>query len=42
MKFRSFKNYNTDGYEKALVENNFPEYKNFGNVNMLIQTSFKN
>ena len=31
--FRSFKNYTIDGYEKALVEINFPEYKNFDNVN---------
>ena len=33
IKFRSFKNYTIDGYEKALVEINFPEYKNFDNVN---------
>ena len=33
IKFRSFKNYIIDGYEKALVEINFPEYKNFDNVN---------
>ena len=33
IKSRSFKNYTTDGYEKALVEVNFPEYKNFDNVN---------
>ena len=32
IKFRSFENYTIDGYEKALVEINFPEYKNFGNV----------
>ena len=32
IKFRSFKNYAIDGYEKALVEINFPEYKNFDNV----------
>ena len=31
--FRSFKNYTIDGYEKALVEINFPEYKNIVNVN---------
>ena len=31
--FRSFKNYTIDGYEKALVEINFPEYKKFDNVN---------
>ena len=31
--FRSFKNYTIDGYEKALVETNFPEYKKFDNVN---------
>ena len=30
---RSFKNYTIDGYEKALIEINFPEYKNFDNVN---------
>ena len=33
IKFRSFKNCTIDGYEKALVEINFPEYKNFDNVN---------
>ena len=33
IKFRSFKNYTIDGYEKVLVEINFPEYKNFDNVN---------
>ena len=33
IKFCSFKNYTIDGYEKALVEINFPEYKNFENVN---------
>ena len=33
IKFRSFKNYPIDGYEKSLVEINFPEYKSFGNVN---------
>ena len=33
IKFRSFKNYTIDGYEKALVEINFPEYKNFDDVN---------
>ena len=33
MKFCSFKIYAIDGYEKALVEINFPEYKNFDNVN---------
>ena len=27
IRFRSFKNYSIDGYEKALVEINFPEYK---------------
>ena len=32
-KFGSFKNNTIDGYEKALVETNFPEYKNFDNVN---------
>ena len=31
--FRSFKNYTIDGYEKALVDINFPEYKKFDNVN---------
>ena len=33
IKFHSFKNYTIDGYEKALVETTFPEYKNFDNVN---------
>ena len=33
IKFCSFKNYTIDGYEKALVEINFPEYNNFDNVN---------
>ena len=33
IKFCSFKNYTIDGYEKALVEINFPEYKNFDNMN---------
>ena len=33
IKFCSFKNYTIDGYEKALVEINFPEYKHFDNVN---------
>ena len=33
IKFRSFKNYTIHGCEKALVEINFPEYKNFDNVN---------
>ena len=33
IKFRFFKNYTIDGYEKALVEINFPEYKSFNNVN---------
>ena len=33
IKFRSFKNYSIDGYEKALVESNFPGYKNLDNVN---------
>ena len=33
IKFRCFKYYTIDGYEKVLVEINFPEYKNFGNVN---------
>ena len=31
--FRPFKNYVIDGYEKALIEINFPEYKKFDNVN---------
>ena len=31
--FLSFKNYTIDGYEKGLVEINFPKYKKFGNVN---------
>ena len=33
IKLSSFKNYTVDGYEKALTEINFPEYKNFDNVN---------
>ena len=33
IKFRFFKNYTIDGYKKALVEINFPVYKNFDNVN---------
>ena len=33
IKFRSFKNYTIDGEEKALIEINFPGYKNFDNVN---------
>ena len=33
IKFCYFKNYTIDRYEKALVEINFPEYKNFDNVN---------
>ena len=33
IKFCSFKNYTIDGYDKALVEINFSEYKNFDNVN---------
>ena len=33
IKFCSFKNYTIDGYEKALVEINFLDYKNFDNVN---------
>ena len=33
IKFRSFKNYTIDGYEKSLVKINFPEYKSFDNVN---------
>ena len=33
IKFCSFKNYTIDGYEKALVEINFPENKHFDNVN---------
>ena len=32
IKFCSFKNYTIDGYEKALVEINFPEYKIFDNA----------
>ena len=32
IKFRSFRNYANDGYEKALVEINFPEYKNLNDV----------
>ena len=31
--YLSFKNHTIDGYEKVLVEINFPEYKKFGNVN---------
>ena len=31
--FRSFKNYTIDGYEKAQIKINFPEYKKFDNVN---------
>ena len=31
--FRSFKSYTIDGYDKNLVEINFPEYKKFDNVN---------
>ena len=31
--FRSFKNCTIDGYEKALIEINFPEYKTFDSVN---------
>ena len=33
IKFCPFKNYTIDNYEKALVEINFCEYKNFENVN---------
>ena len=33
IKFRSFKNYTIDGYEKALVDINFPENKKFDSVN---------
>ena len=33
IKSRFFKNYTVDGYEKPLVEINFPEYKSFDNVN---------
>ena len=33
IKFRSFKNYSINGYEKALVEINFLECKNVVNVN---------
>ena len=33
IKFHSFKNYSIDGYEKALVEIDFPEYRKFDNVN---------
>ena len=33
IKFRTFKNYTIDGYEKVLVEINFREYKSFDNVN---------
>ena len=36
IKFCSFKNYTIDGYEKVLVEINFPEYKNFDMWMMLI------
>ena len=42
IKFCSFKNYTIGGYEKALVEINFPEYKKFDNVNDAYSTSFKN
>ena len=35
IKFHSFKNYTIYGYEKALVEINFPEYKSFDNMNAL-------
>ena len=31
--FHSFKNYAIDGYEKAVVKINFPEYKKLDNVN---------
>ena len=31
--FRSFKNHTIDGYQKALVDINLPEYKKFDNVN---------
>ena len=33
IKLCSFKNYTIDSYEKAVVEINFPEYKDFDNVN---------
>ena len=33
IKFRPFKNYTLEGYEKAVVKINFPEYKIFDNVN---------
>ena len=33
IKFCPFKNYTNDGYAKTLVVINFPEYKNFDNVN---------
>ena len=33
IKFLSFKNFIVYGYKKALVEINFPDYKNFDNVN---------
>ena len=33
IKFHSFKNYTIDGYEKVLVEINFPEYKSLDNAN---------
>ena len=33
IKFSSFKNFFVHGYEESLIEINFPEYKNFGNVN---------
>ena len=33
MKFRSFKYYILDGYEKSLDETNFPNYENFDNLN---------
>ena len=33
IKSRSFKGYAIHGYEEALVEINFPEYKNLDNVN---------
>ena len=39
IKFHSFKNYTIDGYEKALVEINFPEYKSFDNMNGLTSGS---
>ena len=34
IRFCSFKNYNVDGFEKALKEINFPDYENFGSVNV--------